>query len=103
MIYSMSTLLTAYYDPDDPPEPDRMDEADRLLGVSMGRALLFLVFLAVVGADPTEGLRSTLHLFQQNLIYGLAAAGLMLWALFPLLRGLEHMIIDTKNAVSDLR
>lgn len=99
----MSGVLTSYYDPDDPPEPDRMDECDRLLGVSFGRGLIFFIFLTVAGGDVTRGAHSILQLLQGKPLYGVVGIGLLLWTLFPVVQGLEHLVIDTKNAIGDLR
>ncbi|UXF50888.1 MAG: hypothetical protein HQRvContig02_27 [Haloquadratum phage sp.] len=87
----MKPRLTSYYDPDDPPRATRMDEIDRLLGKTVGRAVVYLIYVFAVGGDVMAAFVSLIALGGWRLAVG---AGLLVWTLAPLAYGVEHLWFD---------
>ena len=89
----MKARLTSYYDPDDPPRPTRSDEIDRLLGKTVGRAVVYFVYVFAVGGEPMDAFVSLIQLGGWRLAVG---SVLLVWTLAPLALGVEHLLLSTK-------
>lgn len=87
----MKARLTSYYDPDDPPRASRVDEASRLLGETVFRAPLYLLYVWAVGGTPLDAVPSLIDLGGWRLAVGLL---ILVWTLAPLAYGVEHLWLD---------
>jgi hypothetical protein len=94
------TLLTDYYDPNDPPRPTRQDEIDRLFGKGLGRLIMWWVFVAAIGGDPWNAALSVLGLAWWKVAIAIAMA---IWVLAPILYAAEHLAIVARDGIRSFR
>lgn len=83
------------YNEDDPPRATHMDESNRFMGIAVGRTLTAVIVMTLVGYNVMDGV---VGLVDEHWAIQVLGAYLSLRVVWPLLCGLEHLVVDFRQS-----